>query len=345
MIGKMKQSKPLDEVAFSVLDLAIIKEQHDAADAFERSLDLAKHTEKWGYKRFWLAEHHNMVSVGSSATAVLIGHIAGGTRHIRVGSGGIMLPNHAPLMVAEQFGTLASLYPDRIDLGLGRAPGTDQTTARALRRDRLETVEEFPRDLEELQLYLSDDNIDGKVRAIPGEGLDIPIYLLGSSMSSARLAAKKGLPYAFASHFAPAQFLDAIRYYREHFEHSEYLKSPYVISCVNVIAAETDEKAHQMATSFYQMALGIVRRKSYPLRPPVDTMEGIWTEAEAAAINQMMACSFVGDATSVRGELEHFQEITQVDEIMVCSHIYDHGERLRSYELAASCFKKKLVTP
>ncbi|QDH81445.1 LLM class flavin-dependent oxidoreductase [Echinicola soli] len=322
------------------MDLAIIKEHHDAGDAFARSLDLARHVEKLGYKRFWLAEHHNMVSVGSSATAVLIGHIAGGTENIRVGSGGIMLPNHAPLMVAEQFGTLASLYPGRIDLGLGRAPGTDQTTARALRRDRLETVEEFPRDLEELQLYLSDENIDGKVRAIPGEGLDIPIYLLGSSMSSAVLAAKNGLPYAFASHFAPAQFLDATRYYRENFQPSEYLKHPYVVSCVNVIAAETDEKAHKTATSFYQMALGIVRRKSYPLRPPVDTMDGLWTEPEAAAINQMMACSFVGTAATVRENLEHFQEIAQVDEIMICSHVYDHEERLESYELAASCFKK-----
>ncbi|AWW33093.1 LLM class flavin-dependent oxidoreductase [Echinicola strongylocentroti] len=336
----MKNIKPLGEIAFSVLDLAIIKEQHDATDAFARSLGLAKHAEKWGYKRFWLAEHHNMVSVGSSATAVLIGHIAGGTKSIRVGSGGIMLPNHAPLMVAEQFGTLASLYPERIDLGLGRAPGTDQTTARALRRDRLETVEEFPRELEELQLYLSDENIDGKVRAIPGEGLDIPIYLLGSSMSSAVLAAKKGLPYAFASHFAPAQFLDAVRYYRDNFQPSEYLKHPHVISCVNVIAAETDKEAHKMATSFYQMALGIVRRKSYPLRPPVDTMDGLWTEAEAAAINQMMACSFVGSAATVREDLEHFQEIAQVDEIMICSHIYDHEARLKSYELAASCFRE-----
>ncbi|GAB3649097.1 LLM class flavin-dependent oxidoreductase [Echinicola sediminis] len=334
----MERDKKLHQIAYSVLDLAIIKEGYDARDAYGRSLDLAKHAEGLGYKRFWLAEHHNMEHVGSSATALLIGYIAEGTQTIRVGSGGIMLPNHSPLMVAEQFGTLASLYPDRIDLGLGRAPGTDQNTARALRRNRLETVEEFPSDLEELQLYLSDENVDGSVRAIPGEGLDIPIYLLGSSMSSAILAAERGLPYAFASHFAPSQFISAIRYYKENFQPSRYLDRPYVISCVNIIAADEESKAHQMATSFFQMALGIVRRKSYPLRKPVDSMKGLWTEQEAAAIHQMMACSFVGSKASVKEDLKSFQEIAQVDEIMVCSHIYDHGERLRSYELAAECF-------
>lgn len=328
-----------NKVSFSVLDLAIIKEHHDAADAFDRSLDLARHTEDWGYKRFWLAEHHNMVNVGSSATAVLIGHIAGGTKSIRVGSGGIMLPNHAPLMVAEQFGTLASLYPERIDLGLGRAPGTDQTTARALRRDRLETVEEFPRDLEELQHYFSNENIDGKVRAIPGEGLDVPIYLLGSSMSSAQLAARKGLPYAFASHFAPAQFLDAIRYYRANFRPSVYLEEPYIISCINVVAAESEEKADKLATSFYQMALGIIRRKSYPLREPVDSMDSIWSREEAAAIQQMMACSFVGTEKTISDDLRRFLEMTEVDELMISTNIYEHQERLKSYEITAKVMK------
>ncbi|MBD8490290.1 LLM class flavin-dependent oxidoreductase [Echinicola sp. CAU 1574] len=330
--------KKLNQTEFSVLDLAIIREGYDARDAFDRSQDLAIRVEGLGYSRFWLAEHHNMANVGSSATALLIGHVAAKTKTIRVGSGGIMLPNHAPLMVAEQFGTLATLYPNRIDLGLGRAPGTDQLTARALRRDRLETVEEFPNDLEELQMYLSDENIDGKVRAIPGEGLEIPIYLLGSSMSSAVLAARKGLPYAFASHFAPAQFLDAISYYKENFQPSEYLAEPYVISCVNVIAADEEAKAHSLATSFYQMALGIVRRKSYPLKKPVESMNGLWSQEEAATINQMMACSFVGSASSVKHDLVKFQELVQVDEIMICSHIYDHEDRLRSYEIAASCF-------
>lgn len=334
----MREEKKLKQTLFSALDLAIIREEFDARDAFDRSLDLAKQLEDLGYKRFWLAEHHNMSNVGSSATAVLIGYIAGGTKSIRVGSGGIMLPNHTPLMVAEQFGTLASLYPNRIDLGLGRAPGTDQTTARALRRDRMETVEEFPNDLEELQLYFSDENIDGAVRAVPGEGLDVPIYILGSSMSSAVLAAKKGLPYAFASHFAPAQFLNSIRYYKDNFKASEYLKQPYVIACVNVIAAEEEEKAQKLATSFYQMALGIIRRKSYPLRQPAKSMDGLWTEAEAAAIEQMLVCSFVGAPSKIKNELSQFQQIAQVDEIMICSHIYDHADRIKSYELARSCF-------
>ncbi|WP_215226233.1 LLM class flavin-dependent oxidoreductase [Echinicola shivajiensis] len=334
----MKEEKKLKQTLFSALDLAIIREGFDARDAFDRSLDLANQLEYLGYKRFWLAEHHNMPNVGSSATAVLIGHIAGGTKSIRVGSGGIMLPNHTPLMVAEQFGTLASLYPNRIDLGLGRAPGTDQTTARALRRDRMETVEEFPNDLEELQLYFSDENIDGAVRAVPGEGLDVPIYVLGSSMSSAVLAAKKGLPYAFASHFAPAQFLSAIRYYKDNFQPSEYLKAPYIIACVNIIAAEEEEKAQKLATSFYQMALGIIRRKSYPLKRPVGSMDGMWSEAEAAAIEQMLACSFIGTPSKIKRELNQFQQVAQVDEIMICSHIYDHADRIKSYELARSCF-------
>ncbi|UCS93652.1 LLM class flavin-dependent oxidoreductase [Echinicola marina] len=334
----MEAEKKLRDTLYSALDLAIIREGFDAKDAFDRSVDLAKELENLGYKRFWLAEHHNMANVGSSATAVLIGHVAGETQSIRVGSGGIMLPNHAPLMVAEQFGTLASLYPNRIDLGLGRAPGTDQTTARALRRDRMETVEEFPSDLEELQRYFSDENIDGEVRAVPGEGLEVPIYLLGSSMSSAVLAAKKGLPYAFASHFAPAQFLSAIKYYKDNFQPSEYLNTPYVIACVNIIAAEEEERAQMLATSFYQMALGIIRRKSYPLRKPVASMGGVWSEAEAAAIEQMLACSFVGSPSKLQNELSQFQQIAQVDEIMVCSHIYDHEDRVKSYELAQSCF-------
>ena len=337
----MERDTRLDQVAYSVLDLAIIRESHDPRDAYVRSLDLARQAEKLGYKRFWLAEHHNMAHVGSSATPILIGYIAEGTKTIRVGAGGIMLPNHAPLVVAEQFGTLATLYPGRIDLGLGRAPGTDQTTARALRRNRIETVEEFPNDLDELQLYLSDENVDGEVRAVPGEGLDIPIYLLGSSMSSAVLAAKKGLPYAFASHFAPSQFISAVRYYKENFQPSQDRKEPYVISCVNVIAADRDNEAHELATSFYQMALGIVRRRSYPLRRPVKSMDGLWTEEEAAAIHQMMACSFVGSKATVKEDLEQFQEVAQVNEIMICSHIYDQQKRLRSYEIAAECFGVK----
>ncbi|MDN3668324.1 LLM class flavin-dependent oxidoreductase [Echinicola jeungdonensis] len=336
----MKKDLKLGKVNFSVLDLAIINEGRDAADAFQRSMDLAKHVEDMGYKRFWMAEHHNMPSVGSSATAVLLAHIGGGTKSIRIGSGGIMLPNHSPLMVAEQFGTLASLFPGRVDLGLGRAPGTDQETVRALRRNRLETLEEFPQDLEDLQMYLSPENIDGRVHAIPGEGLDIPIYLLGSSMSSAALAAKKGLPYAFASHFAPKQFLKAIAYYKENFEPSDQLSKPYVISCVNVIAAQEDKEAHQLATSLYRLALNGIRRLSFPLLPPVENMEGLWSNEEETAVRHMMACSFIGAPSTVEHDLKAFQELAQVDEIMVTSHIYDHDARILSYQILAEIIKR-----
>lgn len=282
-----------DTIPYSILDLAIIRQNSDAADAYRRSLDLAQHAEKWGYKRFWLAEHHNMSSVGSSAPMILMGNIAGGTSKIRVGSGGIMLPNHSPLMVAEQTGTLETLYPGRIDLGLGRAPGTDQKTASALRRGRMETVNDFPKDLEDLQLYFSLDNSRSDVRAFPAEGLEVPIYLLGSSMSSAVLAAEKGLPYVFASHFAPTYFVQAVKYYQSNFKPSEKFKAPYAMACVNVIAAETDEEAQILVTSFYQMALGIIRGKSYPLMPPVEDMSAVWTEQEAAAIQNMMSVTFV----------------------------------------------------
>lgn len=320
---------------YSVLDLAILKEGHDARDAYDRSLDLARHAERWGYSRFWLAEHHNMAYVGSSSPVVLIGHIAQGTQKIRVGSGGIMLPNHSPLMVAEQMGTLERLYPGRIDLGLGRAPGTDQKTAAVLRRGRIETVNDFPADLEAIQRFFSKENEHAAVRAFPAEGVDIPIYLLGSSMSSAMLAAQKGLPYAFASHFAPAYFIQAIKYYKAHFQPSKYLQKPYVIACINVIGAGSDAEAHRLATSFYQMALGVVRGKSYPLRPPVDSMEGIWAPEEATVIQNMMACTFIGSKETVREDLLHFIEHTGIDEVMVTTNIYDHEARLKSFEMVA----------
>lgn len=327
------------KIPYSVLELAILRENEDAKDAYDRSLALAQHAENWGYTRLWLAEHHNMASVGSSAPALLIGYLANGTQKIRLGSGGIMLPNHSPLMVAEQFGTLETLFPGRIDLGLGRAPGTDQTTARALRRGRVETVNDFPQDLDQLQLYFSNDNADSNVRAFPGEGLNVPIYLLGSSMSSAVLAAEKGLPYAFASHFAPTYFLQAIRYYKANFKPSPYLSKPYVISCINVVAGETDEKAHYMATSFYQMALGIIRGKSYPLKKPVQSMDNIWSRDEAAAIQNMMACTFVGSKATVKEDLERFIKQTEVDEIMVSTNIFDSKDRLRSYELVGEIMR------
>ncbi|WP_246538970.1 LLM class flavin-dependent oxidoreductase [Litoribacter ruber] len=324
----------------SILDLAILKENFDARDAYRRSLELAQKAEDWGYSRFWLAEHHNMPYVGSSAPTVLMGYIAQGTKKIRIGSGGIMLPNHSPLIVAEQIGVLESLYPDRIDLGLGRAPGTDQKTASVLRRGRVETIQEFPKDLSELQQYFSKSNFDKSVRAFPSEGLHVPFYILGSSMSSAALAAERGLPYVFASHFAPTYFLQATKYYKDNFRPSPDCQRPYVISCVNVIAAENEEKAHRLATSFYQMALGIVRGKSYPLRPPVKSMQDIWTPQEAAAIQNMMACTFIGTKETIKAEMESFLDQTKVDEIMVTTNIYDHEDRLKSFELTAEVFQK-----
>lgn len=329
-----------DIFPYSILDLAIIRKNADAADAYQRSLDLAQHAEEWGYKRFWLAEHHNMSSVGSSAPTILMGNIAGGTKKIRVGSGGIMLPNHSPLMVAEQIGTLETLYPGRIDLGLGRAPGTDQKTASALRRGRMETVNDFPRDLEDLQLYFSLDNSRSDVRAFPAEGLEVPIYLLGSSMSSAVLAAEKGLPYVFASHFAPTYFIQAVKYYQANFKPSEQLKEPYVMACVNVIAADTDEEAQFLVTSFYQMALGIIRGKSYPLMPPVSDMSTVWTEQEAAAIHNMMAVTFVGSKETVATGLEELIKFTGVNELMVTTNIYDHKARLKSFQITAEVMKE-----
>ena len=327
------------KIPYSLLDLAIIRENHDAKEAYERSLNLAKHAEKLGYTRMWLAEHHNMANVGSSSPQILIGYLANGTSKIRLGSGGIMLPNHSPLVIAEQFGTLATLYPNRIDLGLGRAPGTDQTTAQALRRGRMESVQEFPNDLDDLRQYFSEENRDQKVRAFPAEGLEIPIYLLGSSMSSAVLASQKGLPYAFASHFAPGYLISASKYYRENFTPSEHLQKPYFISCVNVIAADTDEEASYLATSFFQTALGIIRGQSYPLKKPVESMEGIWTEPEAAAIQNMMACTFIGSKESLKPQFESFFSQVQVDELMISCNIYDPEKRHRSLEIASELFQ------
>ena len=251
-----------------------------------------------------------------------------------------MLPNHAPLIVAEQFGTLASLYPGRIDLGLGRAPGTDQITAMALRRNNLSAGADFPQDILELATYFSAENKTGRVRAIPGEGLDVPIWILGSSTESAQLAGALGLPYAFASHFAPAQLLPALELYRQGFKPSAKLKEPYAMACVNVIAADTDEQAQYIATSFFQLAVGIVRGKTKPLSPPVETMEGLWTEYEEAAVQYMMSYSFIGSPGEVRKELQAFVDETGVNELMITSHIYDHQARLRSYEILTELQKQ-----
>ncbi|MDQ6481319.1 LLM class flavin-dependent oxidoreductase [Dyadobacter sp. LHD-138] len=332
-IFDMMQTKESKPVAYSVLDLATVIEGKTPADTFKTSLELARAAEKLGYTRYWLAEHHNMISVASSATSVLIGYIAGGTSSIRVGSGGIMLPNHAPLIVAEQFGTLASLYPGRIDLGLGRAPGTDQVTARAIRGENFNAVHNFPNDIQALQTFFSKDNHTSKVRANPGEGLDIPIWVLGSSTDSARVAAAMGLPYAFASHFAPAYFLEAIALYRKNFRPSVYLDKPYVMACVNVVAADTDVEADWLSTSILQFFLGVVSGKRKLLQPPVEDMNDIWGIQEEHAVSQMLAYSFIGGPEKLKQRIKKFFEQTQVDEIMATSHIFDHQARIKSYQL------------
>ena len=326
----IKRSK---KIPYSVLDLASVKEGHTPADSFAASLELAQHAEKLGYTRYWFAEHHNMINVASSATAILIGHIAGGTSTIRVGSGGIMLPNHAPLIIAEQFGTLASLYPGRIDLGLGRAPGTDQVTSMAIRGANFNLPHNFPKDIQKLQNFFSDDNWDSKVRAIPGEGLDIPIWVLGSSTESARVAAAMGLPYAFASHFAPTHFTEAISIYRENFQPSEYLEEPYVMACINVVAADTETEAERLATSVQQFFLGVITGNRKLLQPPVDHMNNVWNISERYAVSQMLAYLFIGDKEKIKKGMQAFLQQTQVNEVMVTSHIYDQAARIRSYEI------------
>lgn len=331
--------KQLQHIPVSVLDLSTIIEGENAAGAFKRSLALAQQAETLGYTRYWFAEHHNMESVASSATAVLIGYVAGGTSTIRVGSGGIMLPNHAPLIIAEQFGTLASLYPNRIDLGLGRAPGTDQITSMALRRNLKGSVDEFPNDVIELLNYLGPRDAEARVRSIPGEGTEVPVWLLGSSTYSAQLAAILGLPFAFASHFAPTYLNEALKIYRANFKPSINRRQPYMIACINVIAADTDNEAEHLATSFYNLALGLIRNKRRPLQPPVASMEDAWTEPEKAAVQQMAHYSFIGSAATVKEGLQTFLEETGVDEIMVTSHIYDLEARMKSYELIAPFFK------
>ncbi|GAA4312130.1 LLM class flavin-dependent oxidoreductase [Mucilaginibacter gynuensis] len=328
-------SKQLNDIVYSVLDLATVVQGKTPADTFRNSMAVAQQAEQLGYTRYWFAEHHNMPSVASSAPPVLIGYIAGGTKTIRVGSGGVMLPNHAPLVVAEQFGTLATLYPDRIDLGLGRAPGTDQVTAYAIRGENMHAANNFPKDVARLQTLFSADNWDGKVRANPGEGLDIPIWILGSSLDSARLAAEKGLPYAFASHFAPAYFLEAIKLYRENFKPSAQLQSPYVLACVNGVAADTDEEAERLATSVKQLFIGVVTGKRTLLPPPVDSMDDIWNFYEQEAVEQMLHYSFIGSPQTIKNDLKNFVDYTQVDELMITSHIYDHEARMRSYRIFA----------
>lgn len=322
--------RTLRNIPLSVLDLAVIIQGGTPADAFANSLDLAKRVEALGYHRYWMAEHHNMASIASSATSVLIGHIAGGTSTMRVGSGGIMLPNHAPLAIAEQFGTLESLYPDRIDLGLGRAPGTDQKTAQALQRDPNAPFR-FPSIVKELQQYFSTENKNSAVRAIPGEGLEVPIWILGSSTDSAHLAAAFGLPYAFASHFAPAQLHHALKIYKSEFQPSKQLDQPYCMACVNVIAADTNREAEILATSLQKVFIGIITNNRRPLQAPDPDFKMLPDIAQV--MNQFLKYSFIGGAKKIENEIVSFIEETQIDEMMVTSHIYDHEARKKSYEI------------
>jgi luciferase family oxidoreductase group 1 len=318
----------------AILDLAFVPEGKTPGDALRNSLDLAQHAERWGYERFWLAEHHNMVGIASAATAVVIGYIAAGTNALRVGAGGIMLPNHAPLVIAEQFGTLAALYPGRIDLGLGRAPGTDQLTVRALRRNPT-SADTFPQDVLELQAYFEPPQPGQAVQAVPGAGLKVPLWILGSSLFGAQLAGRLGLPYAFASHFAPKELLDAIRIYRELFEPSDRLAEPYVAAGVNVFAADTDAQARYLFTSALQQFTNLFRGTRGRLQPPIEDIETYWTPGEKQQASAMLACSFVGSPATVQRELQRFLEQTGVDEIIVASAIYDHRARLHSYQLLA----------
>ncbi|MFI4929843.1 MAG: LLM class flavin-dependent oxidoreductase [Burkholderiales bacterium] len=324
-------------VPLSILDLAPIVEGSDAATALRNSLDLAQHAEAWGYKRFWVAEHHNMDGVASSATAVLIAHVAGGTRTIRVGSGGIMLPNHAPLVIAEQFGTLATLFPGRIDLGLGRAPGTDQLTARALRRHLNSNEEDdFPRDVVELMSYLDAPQPGMPVRAIPGVGTQVPVWILGSSLYGAQLAAYLGLPYAFASHFAPELLEQALQVYRETYRPSARWPEPHTMVGVNVVAADSDTEGARLLTSLQQRFLGMRRGVRGPLPRPVPSMDGLWSDAERTGVEHMLAATASGGPAKVQRELDAIVRRTAADELIVAGAIHDHGARLRSYEIVST---------
>jgi luciferase family oxidoreductase group 1 len=323
-------------IPLSVLDLSPITAGHTAADALRNTLDLARHAERWGYRRYWLAEHHNMPGIASAATSIVIGHVAGGTSTIRVGAGGIMLPNHAPLVIAEQFGTLESLYPGRIDLGLGRAPGTDHLTTRALRRTAPAAADTFPQDVVELQAYFRDPQPGQLVHAIPGAGLRLPIWLLGSSLFSAQLAARLGLPFAFASHFAPDHLMDALHVYRTTFAPSETRDRPYVMAGAQLFAADTDEEARRLFTSPQQQWVNRFRGLAGPVPPPVESMEGRWSPAEEAQISHMLTYAFVGSPETVRRGLERFISLTNADEVILTGQIYDHAARLRSYEILAA---------
>lgn len=323
----------MKKVKYSILELASVGQDMEVAQVFKNSLELAQKLEEMGYHRFWLAEHHNMKSFASSATSVLIGHIAEGTKKIRVGSGGIMLPNHSPIIVAEQFGTLAALHPNRIDLGLGRAPGTDQVTAHAIRKDRMHAVHSFPQDIEEIQRYFSKENEHSKLRAIVAEGVQVPIYILGSSTDSAHLAAKKGLPYVFASHFAPAQLMEALSIYHNNFQPSSYLKEPYTIAGINVIAAEDQDEAENISTSLLRLMLGVLTGNLDYMQKPVKMNAELKQLAADPAFQRMLKYAFVGNKEKVKKQTKDFLEKTRINEVIVASHIYHQEDRLESFRI------------
>ena len=319
-------------IPLSVLDLVPVRVGDTPADAFRYTLDLARHADDWGFTRYWMAEHHNMTGIASAATSVVIGYVANGTKRIRVGAGGIMLPNHSPLVIAEQFGTLESLFPGRIDLGLGRAPGTDQVTMRAMRRDP-RSAERFPEDVAELQAFFGPVTPGQAVRAVPGAGLNVPLWILGSSLYGAQVAAHFGLPYAFASHFAPDALMQALEVYRQYFRPSAQLQKPHAMVGVNVIVADTDEEARRLFTSLQQRFTNMLRNQRGQMSPPIDDIEQYWTPAEKRQVMQMLSCSFAGSRDTVKRALDAFIEQTGADELMVSGAIFDHAARLRSYEL------------
>lgn len=325
---------------YSILDLAIISQDNSLQDTFSHARELAQKAERFGYTRFWLAEHHNAANIGSSATSILIGYVAEGTNHLRIGSGGIMLPNHSPLIVAEQFGTLGSLYPNRIDLGLGRAPGTDRDTAEAIRSDFMSAAHSFPTELEKIQQYFSVENKTAKIRATVAEGVEVPIYILGSSTDSAHLAARKGLPYAFASHFASTHLMEAIKIYRDEFQPSAALKQPYVMAGVNIIIADTDAEAERMSTSLIRIIIGIFTGNRDFIQPPTDMTAELKATAQHPALQQMLKYSFVGSKATVKAKVKDFLELTKADELIAVSHMFDDKDRIRSYELFSEVMKE-----
>lgn len=325
---------------YSILELALVSKDNSMQETFNNVLDLAQHSETFGYKRFWLAEHHNAANIGSSATSVLIGYIAAGTKNLRIGSGGVMLPNHSPLLIAEQFGTLATLYPNRIDLGLGRAPGTDRETALAIRSDFMNATHSFPDDIEKIEHYFSTDNASSKVRVPLAEGVEVPMYILGSSTDSAHLAAKKGFPYAFASHFATTHLSEALEIYRSEFQPSKALKKPYTMVGVNIIIADTDSEAERLSTSLIRLILGIFTGTRDYTQPPTAMTEELKEVMQHPQIYQMLKYSFVGSKANVKAKVEAFIKETKADELIAVTHLYDVKARIRSYELFAEIMKE-----